>query len=57
MSRSVVLLAIESGIAPSVWWAEDERDLLTALDALGKERERHDKANARERDDRRGLGG
>lgn len=33
-----MVLAIESGIAPSAWWNESERDLVTALDVLAKER-------------------
>lgn len=38
MSRAVVVLAIESGIPVSQWWAEDNRDLVTALDILHQER-------------------
>lgn len=33
-----MVLALESGIAPSAWWREDERDLATALDVLAKQR-------------------
>ncbi len=36
----MVALAIESGIAPSAWWAEDDATIATALDIIERERER-----------------
>jgi hypothetical protein len=57
------MLAIETGIAPSAWWAEDEADLATALDVMDKERERQEretaKANRGRHDDEQGrvMGG
>lgn len=47
MSRAIVMLAIDTGIPPSVWWAEDERDLATALDVMDKERERQERESGR----------
>jgi hypothetical protein len=35
-----VALAINTGIAPDVWWRQDPRDLATALDIVSEERER-----------------
>lgn len=45
----MVALAIESGVAPSAWWAEDDRDLATALDILGREHTRQAAENGRRR--------
>lgn len=39
------MLAIETGIPVSAWWAEDEADLATALDVMDRERERSRKAD------------
>lgn len=52
-------LAIESGIPVSTWWREDESDLATALELMGQERERMDKANrpARREDEGRQTSG
>lgn len=36
----MVALALDHGGLPSQWWAEDERDLATALDIRRREAER-----------------
>lgn len=40
-------LALNSGIPVSVWWAEEPRDLATALDILDRERQEQEKTNPR----------
>lgn len=57
------MLAIETGIPVSTWWAEDEADLATALDVMDRERDRQEaeqrKASRGRRDDDEGrvMGG
>jgi len=35
----IVELAIATGIAPSVWWEQDEGDVMTALEILERQAE------------------
>jgi hypothetical protein len=43
----IVELAIATGIAPAMWWAEDDQTIVTALDVLEKQAERIEQAKRR----------
>jgi hypothetical protein len=43
MTRTIIALSLASGIAPDVWWEQDPRSIVTAVELL---EERNNRDNA-----------
>jgi hypothetical protein len=51
MTRTVIALALASGIAPDIWWEQDVRSIITAVELL----EERNRQNSNSRSMPRGV--
>jgi hypothetical protein len=42
MTRTVIALALASGIAPDIWWEQDLRSIITAVELLEERNRQND---------------